>query len=624
MDHDTEVIVKDFNSILEELTFNSRPIITTLTKLAEENISCAQYFVDAIESRIEKCMPKQKLYAFYALDSICKNVGSPYTIYFSRNLFNLYKRTYLLVDNTTRTKLINMFKLWLNPNDTGLPLFEGSALEKIEQFLIKASALHQKNLQAMLPTPTVPLLLRDIDKLTCLTSERLKNQPNDEKLKMKLLVLSQLKQELKREKLTLNALKQVQMQLRQVFSQDQQVLQERMRYHELQQQQQQQQQQPQQQQQQQYHETKDMVGSYTQNSNSAIPLFGNNSDTTNQQNSLSSSLFGNISGVESFQEIEKKKSLNKINNLYASLKAEGLIYTPPKESIVTLYKKLNGHSNYSLDSHEKQLIKNLPKIPLLNDILSDCKAYFATVNIDVLNNPSLQLSEQTLLQENPIVQNNLIHLLYRSKPNKCSVCGKRFGNSESEKLLQNEHLDWHFRINTRIKGSQNTANTGISNSNLNTTTTRKNIQSRNWYLSDSQWAAFKDDEITSTKHKNDYTDPHANKNIDKSALNIHADENDEGSVDNTLGSDRSNELKIRGKYVVVPETSQDMAFKCPICKETVTGVYDEESGEWVWKNTIEVNGKYFHSTCYHETSQNSSKSNSGKVGLDDLKKLVTK
>lgn len=143
-------------------------------------------------------------------------------------------------------------------------------------------------------------------------------------------------------------------------------------------------------------------------------------------------------------------------------------------------------------------------------------------------------------------------------------------------------------------------------------------------MSDSQWAAFKDDEITSTKHKNDYTDPHANKNIDKSALNIHADENDEGSVDNTLGSDRSNELKIRGKYVVVPETSQDMAFKCPICKETVTGVYDEESGEWVWKNTIEVNGKYFHSTCYHETSQNSSKSNSGKVGLDDLKKLVTK
>ncbi|CAI4055764.1 hypothetical protein N7582_000422 [Saccharomyces uvarum] len=617
MDHDTEVIIKDFNSILEELTFNSRPIITTLTKLAEENISCAQYFVDCIENRIEKCMPKQKLYAFYALDSICKNVGSPYTIYFSRNLFNLYRKTYLLVDNTTRTKLINMFKLWLNPNDTGMPLFEGSALEKIEQFLIKASALHQKNLQAMLPTPTVPLLLRDIDKLTALTSDRLKNQPNDEKLKMKLLVLSQLKQELKREKLTLNALKQVQMQLRQVFSQDQQVLQERMRYHEFQQQQQQQQQQ--------YHESKENQGTSAQNPNAAIPLFGNNPDIMDQQGTLSSSLFGNISGVESFQDIEKKKNLSKIKNLYESLQSEGLIYTPPKESIVTLYTKLNGHASYSLDSKEKQLMKNLPKIPLLNDILSDCKAYFATVNVDVLNNPTLQLSEQTLLQDNPIVQNSLIHLLYRSKPNKCSVCGKRFGNSESEKQLQNEHLDWHFRINTRIKGSQNTANTGISNSNSNTTTTRKNIQSRNWYLSDSQWVAFKDEEITSTKHKVDYTDPNAmenSNNIDNPSN--YAGDINEKPVKDSLGNRKDNEAKIREKYVVVPETSQDMVFKCPICKETVTGVYDEESGEWIWKNTIEVNDKYFHSTCYHETSKSLNKFDEGSIDLDDLKKLITK
>ena len=122
----------------------------------------------------------------------------------------------------------------------------------------------------------------------------------------------------------------------------------------------------------------------------------------------------------------------------------------------------------------------------------------------------------------------------------------------------------------------------------------------------------------------DYTDPHANRNIDRSAISNHVDDTDENSVDNTSVSGRNNEVKIREKYVVVPETSQDMAFICPICKETVTGVYDEESGEWVWKNTIEVNGKYFHSSCYHETSQNSTKSNEGKVGLDDLKKLVTK
>ena len=215
------------------------------------------------------------------------------------------------------------------------------------------------------------------------------------------------------------------------------------------------------------------------------------------------------------------------------------------------------------------------------------------------NNPALQLSEQTLLQENPIVQNNLIHLLYRSKPNKCSVCGKRFGNSESEKLLQNEHLDWHFRINTRIKGSQNTANTGISSSGSNTTTTRKNIQSRNWYLDDSQWIAFKDDEITSTKHKSDYSDTSTNRNINKSNEINHINDPSENSVDNTSENGKNDDVRIRERYVVVPETSQDMAFKCPICKETVTGVYDEESGEWIWKNTIEVNGKYFHLSLIH-------------------------
>ena len=185
MDKETEATVKEFEGVLDELTFNSRPIITTLTRMAEENISCAQYFVDAVEARIEKWKPSQKLFAFYVMDSICKNAGSPYTIYFSRNLPNLYRKAYLLVDNQVRTKLIRMFKTWVEPNQStggSTFLFEKTALDKIEQFLIKASALHQKNLESQLPKPTVPLLLKEIDKLAYITNERLKDQPNDDKL----------------------------------------------------------------------------------------------------------------------------------------------------------------------------------------------------------------------------------------------------------------------------------------------------------------------------------------------------------------------------------------------------------------------------------------------------------
>ncbi|CCE90321.1 Pcf11p TDEL_0B01920 [Torulaspora delbrueckii] len=609
MDKEGEIIVRDFTSILEELTFNSRPIITTLTKIAEENITYAQYFADALEARIDKCPPNQKLCAFYALDSICKNAGSPYTIYFSRNLFTLYKKTYLLVDNGTRTKLIHMFKTWMDPNDStgGLsPLFERSALERIEQFLIKASALHQKNFQSMLPTPTVPLLTREIDKLTTLTNERLKSQPNDEKLKMKLVVLTQLKQELHREKLASGALKQLQLQLRQIFAQDQQYLQD------IQRQNQQQQQRTQLQQQQQQQQQMSKPSATSSNGSSFIPLFGDNSNT-------GASLFGNsigIVGPPNFQNLERSNQLSRMQNLYQSLDSEGLIYKPPKESIVTLYSKLAGDDNLTSNNADRQPEKNLPPIPVLTGILSDCKAYFATVNVDILNTPNLLLSQHIITSDNPVVNSNLIHLLYRAKPYKCNICGKRFGNNVQEKKAQADHLDWHFRINKRIKGSEITAG-----SNGNTTNaTQKNIQSRNWYLQDSQWITFKDDEIVSTTFSTNQNAKMTTASLDDQTQYSSTTKTNEEKKN--LGVFAIDEKVLLKKHVVVPESAEDMSFKCPICKEVVAGLYDEELGEWVWRNAMEVDNKYFHATCYYEAARNSTKAGV-QLDLESLKHLVT-
>lgn len=58
--------LEEFKTTLDGLTFNSRPIITTLTQLAEEHMSLAQEFVGLIENRLEKCVPSQKL-AFHFL-----------------------------------------------------------------------------------------------------------------------------------------------------------------------------------------------------------------------------------------------------------------------------------------------------------------------------------------------------------------------------------------------------------------------------------------------------------------------------------------------------------------------------------------------------------------------------
>lgn len=623
MDPETERVVKDFASVLDELTFNSKPIITTLTKTAEENISCAQYFVDSLETRINKCVPTQKLYAFYALDSICKNAGSPYTIYFSKNLFALYKKTYLLVDNTTRSKLISLFKTWMAPNEsTGSPLFESTSLGKIESFLIKASALHQKNYQSMLPKPTIPLLLSDIDKLTILTKQRLSKSPDDPKLSMKLQVLAQLKQELQKGKLSSAALKQVQLQLKEVFSQDQQLIQQQNEYEQRMEFQRQQQMQMQQQQQQRL----DVPGTNINNDNmkssssTPIPLF----DNMTSLGPNVSSLFGTTIGPlfpQTITSSDKSERESKIQKLYESLDNVDLLYKPKSESIVTLYDKIKPKDS---DKLNKESNIRLPSIDMLQNIILDCKAYFANININSLNVDSLTFTQQNITSPNSMVQNNLIHLLYRAKSNKCNACGKRFGNSNDEKRLLSEHLDWHFRINKRIKGSSQLISTG---NNQGTTATQKNIQSRNWFLQDAEWINFKDDDIISTKNIiRDDDNRTRDKRWRKNGDNTDRYNNTSSGSTQEGGDDYSNVLTdemLRNTKLPVPETNVDMTYKCPICKDTVNAVYDEDTGEWVWRNTININGKYFHALCYYESIKNSNDPEQSSA-LENLRKLVQK
>lgn len=569
-------IIEDFISILDELTFNSRPIITTLTKMAEENVAYAQPFVDAIESRIGKCVPNQKLYTFYTLDSICKNAGSPYTIYFSRNLAKLYRQTYLIVDNQTRTKLISMFKTWMTLNSNGESLFDKESLDKIEQFLIKASALHQKQIQSQLPPPTVPTLLKEIDKLTVLTKERLNKQPNDSKLQTKILVLQQLRQELQKEKMVSQALHQVQMQLRQIFAQEQQILMH--------------QQQEQQELLQRQHMNNVKLSSLPplQSQEDGSSLFGNATLSTSFLESISR---GNNMSDYNDHKINKNK-ISKVQLLYKSLKEAELLFEPKKESIVFLVSKLEEY----LKDHDQN--KKLPPISLLQDILGNIKSHFAVLNIDLLTIQNLQLSQQCIMRETNV---QLFPLLYRGKPNKCTTCGKRFGNSIKEQKLEIEHLDWHFRINKRIKGTQ--SSTGI---------TTKNIQSRNWYLDDNQWVHFKDDEIISTVK--DTT-------LINTPLNINSQQS---SIEDNENDNKITEAELFKKYVTVPETSTDMSFQCPICTEITSGIYDEDLGEWVWKNCIHSQGKYFHATCFHETvKDNGSTMNIG-TDLEKIKTLITR
>ena len=68
----------DFERLLDgklrELTFNSKPIISALTMVAEDNPHYASVFCKAIGRRLGAVKPDDRLPLLYLVDSLVKNV----------------------------------------------------------------------------------------------------------------------------------------------------------------------------------------------------------------------------------------------------------------------------------------------------------------------------------------------------------------------------------------------------------------------------------------------------------------------------------------------------------------------------------------------------------------------
>lgn len=134
-------VAEDFRNSLEDLTFNSRWEIVNLTTIARENIIHAQAIARVIQDQIKTVTPSRKLPTFYLLDSIVKNVGTPYTLYFGRDLCPMFMAAYVVVDHQIRRKLEEMLQTWKLPLPgavTAQPVFPVEVTMKIDQILAKA------------------------------------------------------------------------------------------------------------------------------------------------------------------------------------------------------------------------------------------------------------------------------------------------------------------------------------------------------------------------------------------------------------------------------------------------------------------------------------------------------
>ena len=120
---------------------------------------------------LEQTPPDRKLPALYVLDSIVKNVGTPYTLFLGRNLYHTFMDAYSLVNTPVRKKLDEMLKTWKEPVPGSLdtrPVFPVETTRPIENALIKAltHAVQQQQQQArtqqdlmnrLRPTATPPV-----------------------------------------------------------------------------------------------------------------------------------------------------------------------------------------------------------------------------------------------------------------------------------------------------------------------------------------------------------------------------------------------------------------------------------------------------------------------------------
>uniref|UniRef100_L7IXD9 CID domain-containing protein n=1 Tax=Pyricularia oryzae (strain P131) TaxID=1143193 RepID=L7IXD9_PYRO1 len=134
-------VAEDYKDALEGLTSNARVEISNLTLIARENTESAHAIAEVLVDHIKQIHPPRKLPALYLLDSIVKNVGTPYTLFFGRKLYQTFMEAYASVDNATRRKMDEMLKTWKEPVPGSLdtrPVFPPEVVRPIENALIKA------------------------------------------------------------------------------------------------------------------------------------------------------------------------------------------------------------------------------------------------------------------------------------------------------------------------------------------------------------------------------------------------------------------------------------------------------------------------------------------------------
>ncbi|WFD21937.1 hypothetical protein MEQU1_000597 [Malassezia equina] len=207
-----------FRGHLAHLTFNSKPIITNLTLIAQEN---AQRMSTVVAKTLDEhilmvgrvsltlqAAPPHRLPALYLIDSICKNIGSPYPELWSPRIVTLFMESYRVVDQPTRRRMEELWATWRDAGPAGRPLFGENAQQVIERSLFGSQGAPVRS-----TGPTQAQVVANIERMLALKTQAMAHSPNDTAIQEQIETLRELKERISGTTTSPEVLSDVQKQL---------------------------------------------------------------------------------------------------------------------------------------------------------------------------------------------------------------------------------------------------------------------------------------------------------------------------------------------------------------------------------------------------------------------------
>lgn len=493
--------------------------------------------------------------------------------------------------------MAELFYTWKQPSANGSALFEKEPMKKIETFLDQARKKHAEHLKEDLTgrQPDFQMktrqllgnqelsqsnLLIQVDKLLGLTQQRQSSDPSDTDAVKQINILNQLKVVLGSQKLPDNILPDIQQKLIGFTNKEMERLNEKEKEHDPR-----------------FQgggiPTAQVVQPAPQfnRPNQQAPLPNINSPFTAQQFQQMANIMSNLPRPNNNYHAPQGNG-NRGNNLNSN---------PPFNLMNMIqpggYGMPNPLVNQAMPySHTPVSAQNPPHNPMISSTLIN-----SLMTAGLLSggdkaqavNPlfaDIELTSSSLSKPRP----NLIRLLYDEIPKSCSTCGKRFPDTTEGHKTREAHLDWHFRVNKKLREENWT-------------------QMRCWYLTQDDWIKYRDEEEILGVGQNVDAEYESDDNYNPESNSMGAANDRPGSNRSTGGSAGNNGSSsskkagkidyegLQAKYVLVPSNKHLALLPCPICKDKFSSVWNDEVEDWVWMNAVEVKGRIFHATCYAET-----------------------